>query len=172
MAALLLLVELYFAAMLGVSGLAKLDAPEHFEATLRVHRLWPAQAIRPVSRIFPWLEVVVAIALIIGFAPAFTAMLTLLLFGIFLSVETILVVTRRATECACYGVAYRQKVDGASLIVSVILVTLAAFYSWGLAAFGSPEPLWRWPGSVLMMVAGLWLVAKMLARRRGYQGRR
>lgn len=172
MAAVLLLVELYFAAMLGVSGLAKIDAPEHFEATLRIHRLWPAQAIRPVSRIFPWVEVVVAIALVVGFAPTLTASLTLLLFGIFLGVETTLVVTRRATECACYGVAYRQKVDGASLVVSAILVTLAAFYGWSLATFGSVGLIWRWPGIGLMTVAGLWLVAKMLARRRGYRARR
>lgn len=172
MALALLLIELYFAALLGVSGLAKLDAPEHFEATLRLHRLWPAQAIRPLSRIFPWVEVLIAIALIFGFAPALTAMLTTLLFGIFLGVETILVVSRRATECACYGVAYRQKVDGASLVVSVILVTLAALHSWGLEVFGSVEPLWRWPGIVLMTVAGLWLAAKMLARRRGYRAQR
>jgi len=161
---LLVALQLYLAAMLGVSGLAKLDAPQHFVTTLRVQRLWPAWLIAPVSWGLPWLEVAVAALLITGIFPTVTALLALLLFALFLSVETVLVVTQRATDCACFGIAYRQKVDGASLIVSGILVSLAALLLWMTLYWPPLEPIWQLIVGSGMGGLGLWLAGHVWVR--------
>lgn len=167
-----LLIEIYLAAMLGVSGLAKMDAPAHFEATLLRHRLLPGWSVRPVSRAVPWLEVALALALVAGIAPVITGAMTALLLACFLAVETALVITHRATECSCFGVAYRVPVDGASLVVSLILLSLAGLHLWIVLAAPPPSLPSRLAAGLISAGAGAWLVGKMLARHRAASARR
>ena len=109
MSLLLLFLSLYFAAMLGVSGLAKAEHPKQFAVTLRRHNIFPYWSITSISRIVPWLEILVAILLITNLLTILTSALVFLFFLSFLVIEIILVVEKRATECGCYGVAYPQK---------------------------------------------------------------
>ncbi len=51
MAVATLLLELYFAAMLGVCGLAKIENPTYFASTLRRHGILPQWSITGVSRL-------------------------------------------------------------------------------------------------------------------------
>lgn len=163
---LLLGLELYFAAMLGVAGLAKIKHPEQFAATLRRHRILPAWSIVGVSRAVPWLEVAAAASLIAGTAPVATAALVLMFFVSFLVIETILVVAKRATECGCYGVAYPQKVDEASVATSLVLVSAAAFHLWAVAWVEPISTEWRLPVIVLFGGAGCWLLWRIMTTRR------
>ncbi len=57
---------LYFAAVLDVSGLAKIEDPQQFAAIMRRHRLLPAWSIGMVARVFPWAEVLLASMLLTG----------------------------------------------------------------------------------------------------------
>jgi hypothetical protein len=156
----------YLAAMLGVSGLTNIDDPGYFEYTLRRQRILPACGIPLTARIVPWLEVAVAVALIGGLAPVLTAVVALLLFTTFFVIETILVATRRATECGCFGVAYPQKVDGASLVVSTILVALSALHLWSAASAPSLGIEWRLAALVVGGGTGVWIVSRMIKRHR------
>ena len=90
MSILLLGLELYFAAMLGVSGLAKVGQPAMFADTLRRHKILPSWSIKAVSTIVPWLEIAVAVLLITGLVPILTGLLVLFLFTSFLIMESIL----------------------------------------------------------------------------------
>ncbi|HEX2036053.1 MAG TPA: MauE/DoxX family redox-associated membrane protein [Chloroflexota bacterium] len=121
-----LLLGAYFAAVLGVSGIAKLDRPEPFRVTLR--RLLPARLVVPLSYLVPWLELAVAASLLAGTAPLATAWLTVLLFATFLAVETRLVATGQASTCGCWGLAFRQRLDASSLAATAIQVGLALLY--------------------------------------------
>src|SRR5437870_6830986 len=110
----LLGLDLYFAAMLGVSGLAKVDQPARFMAALYRYRLFPAWSIPFLVRIVTLIELVVAASLVAGTLPVVTAVVTCVLFGCFLVIRTVLVVTKRGTDCGCYGGLALEKVGGAS----------------------------------------------------------
>lgn len=164
----LLALELYFAVMLGVSGLAKMEHPDRFADTLRLHRILPEWSIKGVSLLFPWFETLLAAVLIAGVAARVTASIVLGVFLLFLLIESILVVTKRATECGCYGVAFRQKVDGASIAVSTILVILAIIHL-GMILAGVTVPWsWRLPILLFLMGASLWLFWRIRIRRKLY----
>lgn len=127
-------VTLYFACVLAVSGLSKLRDPQAFGATLGKHGLLPIQVIRPVAVGLPWGQVALAVVLPFGIFAQATSSLVLLLFVIFLAVEVFLVVSKRATDCGCYGVAFPQRVDMGSIASSAIQVALA----FGLMAAAAP----------------------------------
>lgn len=121
--------DLYFAATLGVSGIAKVESPRSFAATLRQQGILPRQAIGSVSRVLPWAEIVLACALVAGLAPVPVASVVLALFVGFFAVETFLLITGRTADCGCYGNTRRQLVDGASLMTSAALVVLATTHT-------------------------------------------
>lgn len=157
--------ELYFAAILGVSGIAKLVQPGYFTATLHRHRILPTWSIIGVSRTVPWLEIAVAVSLIVGMIPVATAIMVLILFASFLTIEVILIMTKRATECGCYGVAYPQKVDGASVATSAILVSAAVLHFW-LSTWVEPVGIfWRLTAIIFVGGTGCWLSWKIVMRR-------
>lgn len=163
--------ELYFAAMFGVSGLAKMEQPDRFAATLNRHRILPHWSVHVTSRLIPLAEVVLAIVLVTGLAPTAATVATLVLFAMFGAVETVLVVTKRATECGCYGVAYPQQVDGVSIATSVVLVLLAIVDFW-LTTHTAPIPWpWRPIGTILFLAGGMWLGWRILARHSSWQRR-
>jgi hypothetical protein len=157
--------ELYFAAMLGVAGLAKIKHPAQFAATLRRHGIFPAWSIVGISRIVPWLQIAVAVSLVTDITPVATAVLVLMFFISFLIIETILVVTKRATECGCYGIVYPQKVDGASIMTSIILVLAATLHLWIVVTRIEPLSMnWRLLSIALFFGTGCWLLSKMMKR--------
>lgn len=166
MAAIAFLLELYFAAMLGVSGLAKIEHPEQFANTLRRHDILPKWSIAGVSRAFPCLEVGIALLLIAGQARLLTAALVIILFASFAGTEIILVVTKRATECGCYGVAYPQKVDGASVFVFSLLIIAAAAHLGLVTIIPSVRWEWRLGGILLFGAYAVWLGWHLIARHR------
>lgn len=169
MGAVAFVLEGYFAAMLGVSGLAKLEHPQHFARTLLLHRMLPSWSVVVVSRTFPWLEVLLATLLLSGIGQRLTSVVTLVLFTGFLAVEIVLVLTKRATNCGCYGVAYARRVDGAALLVSSVLIALALAHLWLVFSSGAAEIVgwWRGAGLLIFGVGMCWLGWRVLVRRRG-----
>lgn len=126
MAILSFVISLYLAAVLGVSGLAKLARPDHFAETLRIHEVLPWQIIEPFSRLFPMFEIFVSGWLLSGVSSTLAGLLALTQFAAFAFLESYLVVTHRATDCGCFGVAFRTKVDVISILVSAVQSGLAA----------------------------------------------
>jgi len=160
-----LALDCYFAAVLGVSGLAKIDNPALFAVTLRRQRLLPRWSITSVSYIFPWVELILAGALIIGVLPALTAALVLVLFSTFFVIETIILISRRETNCSCYGGAYTYKVDKASARTSVVFMALAALNVWASSTTAPIAWLWRLSATILFSIAGVWLLQHVMRRR-------
>ena len=166
--AIVLPLDLYFSAMLGVAGIAKLRQPSAFAATLRRHRILPPWSISPVSRGLPWVQVAIALLLVSGSFPIVTSIAALALLVSFLMTECILLATKRATDCGCYGVAYRMKVDGASVAASSILVLLALVRLLLTSTTAAVEPsLWRFSAAALVLTLGTWFLWRSRAKRSG-----
>lgn len=169
MSFLVLGLDLYFASILLVSGLAKVDSLERFEVALRRQRLIPPLLVPAVSRIMPWLEAVVAGVLISGIMPVATAIVVLGFFSTFLVYEGTLVITKRTHECGCYGAAFSRNVDGASVVASTILVSLAAFHL-PLTVWAEPLGMWwRLAASVMFSGVACTLLLTVLARRQRHR---
>ncbi len=76
-----LALDCYLAAVLGIAGFAKLDAPAPFAATLRQQHLLPSWSVGTIGRLFPWLEITLAGALLSGIAAIRVATFTILKFA-------------------------------------------------------------------------------------------
>lgn len=165
MSILLLSIQIYLAAILGVSGFAKIVDLETFAATLRNQRVLPIWGGKAVSRVVPWFEIALAILLVLGVFDVLINMLMFATFTCFLMIEIILVKTKRSRECGCYGIAYRRQVDNASLVVSSVFVVLAGFSLWGAFLVEPVNLVWRMSMSLIFGLCGLWLVSKTLYKK-------
>lgn len=157
--------QLYFAMILGVSGLMKFENPSYFADKLLQQHLLPSWSIGFISRTLPIIEMVIAFFLISGIALKFNAIVVITLFMLFLLIKIYLFVTGSDADCACYGSTNSQKVDGASVIVSILLVLLSIAHLWLADQFTSVSWQWRFFTSLIFIGAGLFFVRKIITRR-------
>lgn len=147
----LLGLEFYFAAVLATSGLAKIDSPWQFAASLRRHRILPRRSIPYFAKGFPWLELLIGVFLIASVAPLFTAIATQVLFLAFLGIKSILFSTNRSAQCGCSGELSNHHVDAADIAVTVVQVFLAAVQLMLVIEVGPVSMGLRVPAVVLML---------------------
>jgi hypothetical protein len=146
--------DCYFAAVLGIAGIAKLDDPAPFAATLRRSRLLPAWSIGTIGSLLPWCEIFLAAALVIGVAPVLVAALIVLLFAGFLASQSLLLLTASEGSCDCYGAASAHRVEGASVATTAMLFVLAALHLWLVIEAAAIAWDWHLAAGVLYAVAG------------------
>ncbi|MGH2460162.1 MAG: MauE/DoxX family redox-associated membrane protein, partial [Chloroflexota bacterium] len=159
--------QLYFAATLGVSGLAKLDQQAGFANNLGRYRLFPGWSIRPLALGVPLVEIALAGFLLSGLAAMSAGLVTIVLLSIFLAVRIVLLATKRVTDCGCHGGLLAERLDGASIITSFILVTLACVQVYAIWRGGDAIPVvWRAPFIVGYGTAAAWLLYRMSGRSR------
>ena len=158
--------DCYFAAVLGIAGLAKMDDPAPFAATLRRPRLLPAWGIGAIGRLLPWCEILLAATLLIGVAPVLVASLILLLCAAFLVGQALLLLTKSADACGCYGVASAHRVAGTSVATALLLLILAAIHLWLVTEAAMVAWQWRLAAGMLGAVAGSRLGWRTWQRRR------
>ena len=158
----LLLLQAYLAVVLGISGLAKAVNPRQFAATLQRQRILPDWSIECISYLVPWLEMVLALLLVVGVLPIVIGIITMLVFMSFLTIEIIVLKTNRHKQCGCYGMAHRQKVDEASVAVSTIFIILASFNVWGTIFWEPVAALWRIPGIIVFGLGSTWLLTRII----------
>lgn len=150
---LLMLLALYLAATLGVSGLAKAAQPAYFSTTLRQQGLLPAWSISVIGWSVPWLELVLAGALISGVAALPISVLTLALFVGFGVVKLLLYRRQVTVDCGCYGPDQARQVDASSLAVVGVQIGLATLHLGFVAWLPIVVNGWRLGG--LLLFAGL-----------------
>ncbi len=120
--------SLYFSAVLGISGLAKIDQLESFITTLTQQRIIPRRGVRIIGIALSWGEIFLALILLLGISLPVAAVITLVIFVAFLITNSALVRRGWETDCGCYGKAYPQKVDTNSIITSIIYVAFSVVY--------------------------------------------
>lgn len=136
----LVVLDFYFAALLGTSGAAKIRYTEEFRRTLQEQRLLPAWAVPLVQYGFPWLEVCLAIALVVGAVQTKAAVLLAIIFVAFLLLKLLLFKLRPGVACGCHGPADDQGVN-VSTIVSATLVSALSIIHLVLASSINPPSI-------------------------------
>ncbi len=161
------LLDIYFAMVLGTSGLAKIDSPAYFATVLRRQQLLPAWSINLISKAFPWFEIIIAFLLLLAESTCKILVVSTVcvLFLTFLLIKVILLVRGQSTDCGCYGKALSQKIEESGIVVAVV----QAIFALGLFSL----TLWQLPlpriyygvSAVLFATASGWLMWKMWKRR-------
>lgn len=159
------LLALYFAAMLGVAGLAKIERPNLFALLLYQQHILPTWCVRAVSRVLPWYEIILAVALVAGVAPLLVAALMLLLFVTFVVAQVLLLLRHRDVACGCYGAMAIERARPASMASAVLLACLTAAYVWLVSHI--PAIDWHWRIAATALFAGFagWIGWRIRQRR-------
>lgn len=166
MSFLLFALDLYFAAMFGSSGLAKISNPRSFANILRQQRILPGWSTRIVSLTLPLAEILIALCLVAGLIAIVTATLVLALLLTFLGVKVYLLMTGSTADCGCHGSENPRPVDSASVIASAILALLAAVHLWFSIQVAPVNWPWRLIADCVFLVIGCFLIGKIIVRLR------
>ena len=158
--------ELYFAATLGVSGLAKVDNPQYFAQTITQQQLAPSWSIPLITRILPWIECVLAALLLTNIEPIITSILLASLFLFFLIVKIVLLATGRTKDCGCFGSTKPQNIDGINITVSFLLTFLAFTHLWLIIQFPSVNWQWRFACGILFAVGWSHFFVRIMLKSR------
>jgi hypothetical protein len=153
------LLAVYFAMVLGTSGLAKIDSPAHFATVLRHQQLVPDWSFNVISKFFPYLELILSFLILASpniFKP-FIVFVVFILFLMFSIIKLILFARGQSTDCGCYGKSLSQKIENSGIVVSFVQVILALFL-FVLTLWLSPLP-WIYYGvsALLFAIAFCWL---------------
>ncbi|MBP1610450.1 MAG: DoxX family protein [Acidobacteria bacterium] len=85
------------------SGYTKIKAPLEFAASLSAYQLFPAKLIFPIADYFPWIEILLAIALLIGWKIRYVALAVAGVLCFFLCILAITYFRGIEADCGCFG---------------------------------------------------------------------
>ncbi len=131
-----LALDLYFAALFSVSGVAKVKDLGYFALVLEKQQIVPRWSIRPISRMLPLGEILLALLLAFGFMPRVTAILVVTVCLTFLAIEAQLLTSNSDSDCGCYGATNPHRATQSSVLTSGVITMLAITHL--LAVFAAP----------------------------------
>ena len=85
------------------AGLVKLPDPAQSVEAVRAYQLLPAEAAQTVGQLLPVIEVVVGVCLVLGLFTRGAAMLSILLFAVFIAGIVSVWVRGIDIDCGCFG---------------------------------------------------------------------
>lgn len=134
-----LLVLLTLASVLAVSGIAKVRQPLAVEDAFVSLRVPSVVRRRPAARVLPWLELALAVLLLVSPSALLVAVLVVV-WALMLTYTAL--VARALTdespvECSCFGKLGRHQVDRLTLVRNLLLLLLASAGLWFAVAGGS-----------------------------------
>jgi hypothetical protein len=146
------------AAVLVVSGTAKLRSPGSLERAMESLRVPAPLAGRPVRLLLPWAEVAFGVALLVTTGPALLAVASLVLALLAAYLVLVVVAVRRPepADCGCFGALGDPRVTPVTVVRNVLLVVAATATVLGATQGGGLRDLTDGP------VAG-WLLGAALA---------
>ncbi len=160
-----LVLSSYFAATLGVAGLAKIEHQQAFAQALRQQKIVPKWSASTISYTFPWVEIILAVALALRVAPIFTASLTTILTILFFGIHITLYNSTNASDCGCFS-ATSEKVDLSNVITSGLFMCLAIVFLGTTMRFPPIPVTWRIAPAVVFIGGGSWLIWRIMLRHR------
>lgn len=164
----LLLAPLTLAAVLVLSGVAKLPDPASTHRMMRLLRLPAPVADLRVARVLPWAELGIAALLLTPWwwTYAVGAVAALVLFVVFLVVIARAMTFDPRPTCGCFGQVGDHRINAKTLTRNVVLVALALVSGWialqgrsgtGLLADFSGND-WLWLLLAVALAAVTWFV--------------
>jgi uncharacterized membrane protein YphA (DoxX/SURF4 family) len=98
-----LICRLTLAIIFFYAGIEKIINPQEFAVAIYNYQLLPDFVINVLVVVLPWLEVIIAISLVIGIYSQGAALISALLFLIFAMALTINLVRGLDISCGCFG---------------------------------------------------------------------
>jgi hypothetical protein len=118
------------AVLLASAATHKLRAPGRFARQLADYQLLPEALLRPIGRVIPLLELLIAFALLVPFSRAIAAVCAAALIALYASAIGInLWRGRRDIDCGCAGPDQAQPLRPVLLARNAVLVALALLAS-------------------------------------------
>lgn len=130
-ATLLLVGRLCLGVFLAPSAIAKLTHLKRFAQDLIAYEILPAGVARIAAFILPWVELGLAVSLILGIALPATAMTTAFVFAAFSAAVVVNLRRGREISCGCYGIAGTETISWGIVARNCMLLIMSA----GVATF-------------------------------------
>lgn len=109
-----------------ISATGKIRNPANFTSTVSTYHLLPKVWIRPFAIILPWLELVLGLMLLLGWATRMAAITSIVLLLVFLAAMGInLARGRKDLDCGCSGKRHAQKISWKPIARNVLLILLS-----------------------------------------------
>ncbi len=86
-----------------VAALPKIADPPGFVEALHAYHLLPDAALAPMALVLPWLELLLALALLTGVTRRTAALMTLVLLVIFMGALALNLAHGTPVDCGCFG---------------------------------------------------------------------
>ncbi len=140
MGRLALAARLVLAAVLAWSGVAKAADPTTTTVAVRAYSLFPDSWVSPVATVLPFVEIALALLLVLGLAIRLSGVLSAVLLAGFI-IGVISAAARGLTiDCGCFG-GGGQVADGQTQYLSEILRDLGLIVLAGLLIYWPRSPL-------------------------------
>lgn len=161
--------DLYFAAVLGVAGIAKVNNLSSFIHTLRDQYKMPDLHSEIIGRLFPWIEIFLAVSFLMPILIyRFMIVCSVLLIFILFLISKFLLIKGNSfkSECGCYGEITQKQNAFQNLITLIVQIAFIILLVY-VTLFTSPPP-WQYyfAGFVLLIGFYSWLLWKVWARQR------
>ncbi len=85
------------------SGYVKIASYPQFAADLTRYQLFPDMLILPLSKYFPWAEIILGLGMVAGWKLRYFAMATAVLLSMFTIILTITYLRGIEANCGCFG---------------------------------------------------------------------
>lgn len=113
--------------MLLVAGVAKARALGEFILTIELFRLLPRQLSKAVAWLVIGLELVIAIALLVGIGTPFAAAAAALLFSVFTAAIVVNLARHNLVACNCFGPSFKEQISFKTVIRNLLFITFCLF---------------------------------------------
>ncbi len=107
------------------TGYIKLESPLQFAAVLYGYQLFPTSLILPISRYFPWVEIGLAVLVLIGWKMRYVALAGCALLMTFISILAITYFRGIDANCGCFN--FDDRITALTLVRDG-LILLPALY--------------------------------------------
>jgi len=111
MIVLVLILRIFITYIFIVSGLSKIKNPNHFLMAVNSYQILPSFLIAPFSNTLPWVELILGIAVGVGFYIRISTVLLIFLLFLFAIALIINLIRGRKIDCGCFGEKNPQHIN-------------------------------------------------------------
>jgi len=134
-----LVIQLGLGGLFVYAGVAKWLDPLRFASSLLGYQLFPMGLIDWLVPLFPWVEIMLGMAMMLGVMPRFTGAMVGGLLVVFTALVSHAYANQLVIDCGCFGAP--RPVDAQKIIENVAMI--GAAWAWW-REWVTPVSVWSW----------------------------